>query len=314
MDEWQTRMRAQKQKERENKNQAEESLRNYRKSGLSDEDELLRKIRLEEQQKKKEAAQLLTSYRPNADSINANLSTKKQSTQTKNIDGPLPVSALAKDDPRNAISAGAVSSIAANFDKSTFNSQAMENEKSSVITDSPMSAEQQDGTSLTMDTIPNPNGENSPASSGLEQSTDTEIQSLESEQAMAKSNDGQTEVVEAGPQTAGDVSQSDLAADWVDVKSEEILRSETPEMLAEKPLQGRPTLVRLDVDFSFGLISANKKPLFDAYMEAVENVVMAALDENDEMNEHVSYNPKFQPFVENVERDGTYFKLACLPD
>ena len=65
MEAWQSQQRAQKEKDRQNKNQSAQILQNYR-GGIKEEDELLKKIRLEDQQKKKEAQDNLQNFRGKA--------------------------------------------------------------------------------------------------------------------------------------------------------------------------------------------------------------------------------------------------------
>lgn len=285
MDEWQNRLRAQKEQERQNKNQAKETLQSYRKTGISEEEEQLRKIRLEEQRKKKEATQLLNSYRPNVDDLDS-ISPKNQQSANNNkkYDGPEPVTAQ-KVDPRSAIAAGAVSSMAANFD----------NKNSPTSSDAGGSIDGRENTYSEATTEPVGQQE------GEEENNEADY--------IEKSSPLKNQVVPMENDTLvqsanNNESQSHSDADWVDVKPEEILRSETPEILAEKPLQGHPTLVRLDVDFSFGLISTKAKPILDSYMQAVEEVVQSALDEESNIKGHTFYNPKFRPFVEEIQRDG----------
>jgi hypothetical protein len=61
---------------------------------------------------------------------------------------------------------------------------------------------------------------------------------------------------------------------------------------------------RVDVDFSFGLIHRKSEPLFDRYMQAVEDVVQNALRKNTQINNGVTYDPNHRPFVSAVQKDG----------
>ncbi|CAB9502962.1 Zinc finger, DHHC-type containing [Seminavis robusta] len=119
MEEWQNRLRAQKKQDRASITKSAEILHTYR-GGIKAEDEIQRKIRLEEQQKKKDAEENLRNFRPNKETIDALAppdTGRRTSLTSPKYDGPLPecVQPPSKDDPRNSITAGAVSSIAANF-------------------------------------------------------------------------------------------------------------------------------------------------------------------------------------------------------
>ena len=274
MEEWQNRLRAQKEQERKNKTESAEILRNYRGS-LKEEDELQKKIRLEEQQKKKDAEQYLHSYRPNVDDIEVVASPNKKSAANK-YDGPLPpvVGPPLKDDPRTAIAAGAVSSIAANFTGSSVPKGVGTDETKQ---NGPM---QVNGATATATTKPHQNGNTAAAKtdpSRIDLSVYTDI-----------ANNSQ--------------STTDSAQDWVQVTSEEAQLMDEFRKIDDDEAH----TVRLDVDFSFGLISTKPQPDFERYMHAVEDVVQAALNENGEIREYLSYDPMYAPFVENVQKDGAW--------
>jgi hypothetical protein len=66
--------------------------------------------------------------------------------------------------------------------------------------------------------------------------------------------------------------------------------------------------LRLDVDFSFGLISIDSTPNTDKYMSAVSSIAHSLFSENRPAGTggHAIYNADFQPFVRFVEDDTSY--------
>ena len=102
----------------------------------------------------------------------------------------------------------------------------------------------------------------------------------------------------------------------------------------ERPLSGHATKVRLDVLFSFGLLTSSERPYLDNYMGAVEEVVQetlaTAVAKANEMGstpaankeekltkllaEHVHYDARFGPFVQEYSKDPTYHDPANRPN
>jgi len=87
----------------------------------------------------------------------------------------------------------------------------------------------------------------------------------------------------------------------------------------DEPLHDHPTVVRLDVNFTFGVVVSGKdvgsddRPVLDGYMMAVEEVVQQAISDDSFLAEHASYNPTFGPFVQECQWDGE-FSLRLLTD
>jgi hypothetical protein len=64
-------------------------------------------------------------------------------------------------------------------------------------------------------------------------------------------------------------------------------------------------LKRLDVKFSFGIVSLADTPSLEGYMNAVKEIVEQGLiDDANNLSQHVSWNAEFPPFVNEVEKDG----------
>jgi hypothetical protein len=320
MDEWQNRLRAQKKQDRENKSQSAEILHNYR-GGIKDEDEIQKKIRLEEQQKKKDAEQFLRSYRPDADAVDSHVPKRETcvSSPTK-FGGPLSevVHARGKDDPRNSITAGAVSSIAANFTGSSTRTSPHTPSK-------PMRATWE---------RPDPPTEDDAAKScsvgGLSGSF-TDVGSYHSndnnnnkdhEWVQVTSEEIRSEGFPPGPKetfsmalpvfdhktaTTNDLAVEDGSNPFLD------LEDTTPENPAadvptNTPFGGAANkeaiISRSDISFSFGLISTTSQRSLDPYMQAVQGVVQSALAENAEMGEMITISTSDPPFVQSIQSDG----------
>lgn len=66
--------------------------------------------------------------------------------------------------------------------------------------------------------------------------------------------------------------------------------------------------LRLDVEFSFGLITNDSAPNTDKYMKAVSSIAHSLFSENRPAGTrgHAIYNPDFTPFVRSVEVDYLY--------
>ena len=102
----------------------------------------------------------------------------------------------------------------------------------------------------------------------------------------------------------------------------------------ERPLTGHATTVRLDVLFSFGLLTSSDQPYLDNYMDAVEQVVQETLRQATVAAEttrsfrnrqpatevqkllaaHVRYDARFGPFVQEYSKDATYRDPANRPN
>lgn len=73
--------------------------------------------------------------------------------------------------------------------------------------------------------------------------------------------------------------------------------------------QGRHVSLRLDVEFSFGLLSLHVPPNAEKYMMSVSRIAHAQFAENRPAGSgggHAIYNPFFTPFVRYVEDDSSW--------
>jgi len=90
---------------------------------------------------------------------------------------------------------------------------------------------------------------------------------------------------------------------------DEIPREEekTPEEIEGDALLSTPaTVVRLDILFSFGLLTASNEPVFTNYMTAVETIVKRTVMNDATLSEYVWYDPVYPPFVQEYKTDDRY--------
>ena len=283
MEAWQSQQRAQKQKDLQNKNQSAQILQNYR-GGIKEEDELLKKIRLADQQKKKEAQDNLQNFRANADGIK----TKSPTKSAAKYDGPLSemVAPPMKDDPANTIAAGAVSSIAANF----------------TAVNKPTEAGGAEGTAKSTNAVVETPDATAESYDGAAVSQSPELVDLAASSGSHSTNGSWVQVTsEETPPEPTVIATNGTAA------TGEAITDDKPSRVEDE----QPAFARLDVDFSFGLISTRISPSFDEYMKGVADVVTSALEDG-EMKQHISYDPQNIPFVEKISKDGTSFCAQCL--
>jgi hypothetical protein len=310
MDEWQNRLRAQKMQDRQNKSQSAEILHNYR-GGMKDEDEIQKKIRLEEQQKKKDAEQFLRSY----NAVDAHVPKREghMSSPTKYGGPPAEVvHARGKDDPRNSITAGAVSSIAANFTGSSTRTAPHTPSKSArTIGDKPDPPTEDDAAKS--HTAGGLSG--SFTDVGSYHSTDKDHEWVQVTSEETRSEDFPPEpketfsmalpIYDHKTATTNDFTLDDTSP-FLD------LEDSTPENpAADVPINipcdvaaNEAKISRSDISFSFGLISTSSHPSMDSYMQAVQEVVQSALAENAEMAEMITVSTSDPPFVQSMQKDG----------
>lgn len=89
-------------------------------------------------------------------------------------------------------------------------------------------------------------------------------------------------------------------------KEETPVVKETPpeDIIGDELLSNPSNVVRLDVLFSFGLLTSSDKPVFTNYMDAVEKIAKKTVSTDDKINEFVWYDPVYPPFVQDYKTDG----------
>lgn len=323
MNDWQNQQRIQKEKERNQKTEAAESLRSHR-GGVKEDDAKFSALRVEERKKQQEAEMLRHNYRGQS---NPNAEVKAKPVR-QDPTHPPPVNANAMHvSPRAEVGTlcapGSVSAMAANF--TSLETAASEGSAggSNHLVESITEEKKMEG---------EPVPENIAPVEKTETEVETEIESIPMPQEQESVTDMDTPLpVEADepPQPAEpavDLEEEHVEPEPVgaspEVEEPEIAMDRPKEDEAEeavattmmnkyafadaqdKPLQGHPTMVRLDVLFSFGLVTTKEKPSFAGYLVATEDIVKDTLDQNAELSEHVSYDAIYGPFVRECTVDG----------
>lgn len=73
-----------------------------------------------------------------------------------------------------------------------------------------------------------------------------------------------------------------------------------------KTFSVQSSVIRLDVNFSFGLITATTTPCLDGYMAAVEQVIQSYAETDAGLENNVTYNASYGPSVVEIDWDGTF--------
>ena len=303
MEEWQRRMRAEKDAERKKKMESSEILRGYR-GGVKEEDLKLAALKQADRQKQLDAEQNLHSYR-GKDEPGA---TRKRPERHDPQHPYPPVTMDPGVDPLQEIVPGSVSAKAA-----TFNSPANDTQQ------------QQQGDlgrmamSGVIDAVPAPSLATEEVV--VEQSTDEKKVEQEPAQEQLQADDDNV-VLQSGTSLGDFVAPSSestaFEADYfaastpdsappVDAPvTREATTAYTQLDASQQQQQQQQQDARLDVHFSFGIITATTNPGFAAYMTAIEQVVTTALTGQ----AGVLFKPEFGPFVTNQHWDGT-LEFCC---
>lgn len=319
MDEWNLRMRAQKEQDRKKKTESAEMLRGYR-GGVKEEDLKLAALRAEERNKKQDAERLLHSYRK--DLTEEELHQMEKNARKEQGQQPLPplVNKGPEQHPSATIAEGSVSALAANFNNSP---------------------SKQPDTSAGLSTTTNIKATSDAFAPPLVDqdttATNSQHQSLSTDSTDVPMTDGETMHQDRERPFSSEEKKVESSFDAVPHEYSEAPTSHTgdfvPEPIAnmaintsDEPLHDHPTIVRLDVNFTFGLITATQTttPECNGYMMAVEEIVQECLDQDHHtfLSEHATYNPSFGPFVQDCQWDGTLqeerdlcrsFATSCLP-
>jgi hypothetical protein len=286
MNDWQSQQRMQKEKERKMKTEASEILRSHR-GGVKEDDANFSAMRAEERKKKLEAESLNNNYRGQSNPAEAKAKPVRQDPTH-----PTPVNANAMHlSPRvevgNLCAPGSVSAMAGKFTT---------DEKGNAVPE-PLLEQPQSVESITEEK----KMEAEPVSENIAPVEKTE-ESASPELVMSSSS-----AVEAS---------EELEIAMEELEEEEAVATTTTDSDAlldpqDEPLEGHPTVVRLDVLFSFGLVTAKKEPSFGGYLTATEDIIKETLQENAELSEHVSYDAMYGPFVQECTVDGK-FTQCCL--
>jgi hypothetical protein len=260
MEEWQRRIKAEKEAERKKKSESAEILHGYQ-GGVSEEELKLRALREEERKKLQDAQENLRAYK--AKEVEGVRSPRGKRQQ---VDYPTPVNVGGEyEDPLAAIAKGSVSEKAAKL--KGHGSEGVELRGRSAY------------------------------SAAAGQPADASVQP-NGEAAFVE-----TSAVEVPPLIGTEQSTEEKELD-----------QHPPAAAGNEPLRNHPTVVRLDVLFSFGLVTAEAQPLLNLYMQAVEEIVRNCLAGDTTLAHFVSYNPEFTPFVKDTAWDDAFTSASGRTD
>ena len=288
MDEWQRRMREEKQKDREKKNESANILKTY-KGGVSEDEMKLTALKKEDRQKKTESAQLLQSYKGGLKDEDTKLAAMKKEDMAKRSEAtqylqgyrgsepietsskpipekpdlsnlPTPVKGPQRWDPSQEIQEGTVSSLASGLRNKEGN-------------------------------IPTP-------PDGLERKV--------AGMSVGKGSG----VVDAEPIAAEESkvvfeekkANDDTAAEETEPHFDENLE-EDPVMVdsSELPLPA-------DVMFSFGIITKSSEPAISGYIQAAQNIISSSMV----ADKGIVYEPSFTIEVKDCKQDGKSLRLVLV--
>jgi hypothetical protein len=324
MDEWQRRMRAEKEAERKKKTESAEILKGYKGGMIADADLKLKALREEDRKKVADAQQNLHSYKAKeigeVPGATANKKQPRQSLPNVQADA----TAQAYKDPLEGMVFGSVQERAAAlaaqaeaaaaaaslngsfsaFDQSATTKYSAAQDLSEVET----SHHVDDGTLEDPETItevapPETTKETAPVME-TELSSENMEQPIEAVSSYTPTTTAAAVSVEEEKKVESDPVSEQVAPDHV-------IESINHTNLHDNNNNKIP--VRLDILFSFGLVTGQPVPETSRYMDAVQKIVQQALDNS---SRDVALDPSHAPFVKDQKVDGTFdsffFKMYLL--
>lgn len=287
-DEEYRRLKEEKEKERLKKIEAAEILKSHR-GGVKEDDLKLAGLRKEDMRKKQEAASYLQSYR-GTEPIES-----KARPQRDDVRYPSPVRINRDEDPFTSIEKGSVSAKAA-----TLTMKGTE-----LSTTATMAPNNRNGETHMLDgfdisnPVPSPeqpelNPENpfvEASSAQMEAPVETDLSPSPPQEPFLLEeaiNSTKETVVKIPEQQEVKVAESDKSLSM-------------PEALV-KPPDDVPQ--RVDILFSFGLITPSSEPSLDTYMAATAEIIRNIADKNTSATTAFSLKPSLKPYVKETSWDG----------
>jgi hypothetical protein len=293
MEEWQRKLKAEKEAARQKKTESAEILRGYR-GELNDDDLKLKTLREEERKKHQDAQELLHNYK--------GLQLQEGMAKTKERPEqhfPTPVNvANGPRDVLDGIVLGSVSERAAALAAAAANAPVPIPESTAAFR---KTAESSNPDSVVAAT---------PANNHIEEDDDDDDDygpSLPTNSIQSPMNNGihieESRVANdplLGTTTNIDpvgVSPVEKVEAFV-IDKEPASMNPNPATIAEKaPVNP----VRVDVLFAFGLVTIQAQPNLDSYMSSVQAIVVKSLEQST-----TTTNPLYPPYVKSLEWDGTF--------
>jgi hypothetical protein len=315
MDEWQRRMRAEKEAERKKKTESAEILKGY-KGGVADADLKLKALREEERKKFADAQQNLHSYKAKEIEVPGGAAHKKQPRQSlpqANVQAD--AKAEAYKDPLEGMVFGSVQERAAALAAQAEAAASLNGSYSALDTSTTKYGGAQDLSEVettshhandttwaepeTIMEVP------APAESVKESTTTTTTTTTTTAETEIPS-----ENMEQPPPKEAVSSYTPTAATAAAVEEEKKVESdpvpnEASSYHAIENHHHNKNMIpfRLDILFSFGLVTVQPVPETSRYMDAVQKIVQQALD-NSSRDTAAVLDPSYTPFVKDQKVDG----------
>lgn len=313
LSDWQAQQKAQKDQDRMSKNQTARMLHNYRRGDTDDISSKLSTMKQEDRKKQQEAARLLHNYRGTADGI----ATKSPKPNEGKHVMPQHVGTV---DQRSGEES--VASLAAGFNQNGIveNETPVQQEvacsspESPVMVDSPKDAPpdaDRAAPTFVMDVQDNVSAP--PAAPDDKPTTTTEEDWISVESSSVPSPEkieDMLAVEQKRPRSfdSGEDAVTEKADNLDDTDDDEDEPVMTEAQLHASASGGGHVSLRLDVEFSFSLVSNDPTPNTDKYMKAVSAIAYSLFSENRPAGTrgHAIYNPDFEPFIRMVEGEDVY--------
>jgi hypothetical protein len=287
MEEWQRRVKAEKDAARKKKSESSEILHGYR-GELRDEELKLKKLREEERQCQLDAERNLHSYQ--AKELEGIKAMEQKTARSQHPVLADAASSASKNymDGFNVLAAGSVSERAAAFATPTASSAA-HNFHANAAFDDPVMVQHP-----TDDEIQQVTPE--PVLNGTNPDTSTPQDAFSSFNNDFGGNVGLTSNATKSPDSSHERTLSEPAR-LVDEQ-----RRHVSGTLGEPSSNDEVSLTKTNVLFSFGVVSIQNNPELFGYMAATEKVVSECLDVMKLSG--IMYDPKLRPFVRTCVPDG----------
>lgn len=337
MDEWQKRMKAEKESERQKKNETADMLRSFR-GGDLEEAKKLKAAKDEERRKKEEAQRALQDYKGNdmeelkkLKALREEEQRQKQEAQSqlhdykaKEMDDigihsrrgsshpthreqvPIPVNREndANRDEQDLLVGVSVSERAAALAALASKSENIPVPSSGYLNNSKREM-LHDNFDPVVESSTVPQEDNLIANESPNDMFVTETPETATVHCVSSDSNGQSKQANSIEDLV--VKSNDEISKHKDEHKDENLTKSNQASTTNSNVESidSPEHIRVDVMFSFGLVTAQLDPPLDAYIDAVEKVVDDAIQGDLDLSKKVLYNKSHRPFVRNTEWDRT---------
>lgn len=326
MEEWQRKLKAEKDAARQKKSESAEILHGYR-GDLKDDELKLKAIRDEERKKAQDAQQILHNYKGVQLPDGATTKSKEQRTEQH---FPTPVNAGQgphRDDVLDAIVQGSVSERAAAL------AAAAEGVSSIPIPSgsSTHSASQNPATlasagdvNASVPAVDNYDDDDDDDDFGpsLQPSPNEPLVNNSTVLQQTPSTFLANPIVSTTTDSVPIVTSDEIQPPISNPIEESVMVEKTPDIVAANgsssitmPAKGiiptpKQPLQRIDVLLAFGLVTISSPPNLESYMKAVETIATKSIQESNE--EGAMMDPTYPPYVKDTKWDGTHLFFLCV--